>query len=101
MNRLIQQHLFRAQNRMKMQADKNRSERSFAVGDSMYLKLQQYVQSLLAPRDNQKLAFKYFSPFSIIGKVGHVAYRLLLPQSTAIHDVFHVSQLKKALSADT
>jgi len=101
MNRLIQQHLFRAQNRMKMQADKKRSERSFAVGDSVYLKLQPYVQSSLAPRAHQKLAFKYFGPFSIIGKVGPVAYRLLLPQSAAIHDVFHVSQLKKALSADT
>jgi len=66
MNRLIQQHLFRAQNRMKMQADKKRSERSFAVGDSVYLKLQPYVQSSLAPRAHQKLAFKYFGPFSII-----------------------------------
>lgn len=86
---------------MKMQADKNRSDRSFSVSDSVYLKLQPYVQSSLAPRANQKLAFKFFGPFSVIGKVGPVAYRLKLPSSSTIHDVFHVSQLKKAISADT
>jgi len=67
----------------------------------VYLKLQPYVQSSLAPRANQKLAFKFFGPFSVIGKVGPVAYRLKLPPSSTIHDVFHVSQLKKAISADT
>jgi len=58
MDSLLQQHLHRAQQRMKRQADKARSERSFHVGDSVFLKLQPYVQSSLAPRANQKLAFK-------------------------------------------
>jgi hypothetical protein len=40
MNTLIQQHLTRAQKRMKTQVDKARSERQFAVGDWVYLKLQ-------------------------------------------------------------
>jgi len=60
MNTLVQQHFSRAQKRMKSQADKHRSEREFAVGDWVYLKLQPYVQSSLAPRANQKLAFKFF-----------------------------------------
>ena len=59
----VRQHLLRAQQRMKSQADKKRSDRSFAVGDMVYLKLQPYVQSSLAPRSNQKLSFKYFSPY--------------------------------------
>jgi hypothetical protein len=52
MQSLVKQHLARAQDRMKRQADKGRSERSFQVGDSVYLKLQPYVQSSLAPRSN-------------------------------------------------
>jgi hypothetical protein len=39
MQSLIQQHLSRAQTRMKRQADKHRSERQFAIGDWVYLKL--------------------------------------------------------------
>jgi hypothetical protein len=37
LNRLIQQHLLRAQQRMKDQADKNRSERSFQEGEMVYM----------------------------------------------------------------
>lgn len=96
MNELLHQHLLRAQQRMKRQADKHRSERSFEPGDLVFLKFQPYVQSSLAPRSNQKLAFKFFGPFRVISKVGSVAYRLALPPTSSIHDVFHVSQLKKA-----
>jgi hypothetical protein len=44
MQALIRSHLIRAQTRMKSQEDKHRSERSFAVGDWAYLKLQPFVQ---------------------------------------------------------
>lgn len=101
MTDLVKQHLARAQRRMKTQADKNRSERSFEVGEMVYLKLQPYVQSSLAPRANQKLLFRFFSPFQILCKVGTVAYKLALPSSSAIHPVFHVSQLKRAVPAST
>jgi hypothetical protein len=59
------------------------------------LKLQQYVQSSLAPRANQKLSFRFFGHFQILQKVGDVAYKLALPASSLIHPVFHVSRLKK------
>jgi len=85
---------------MKKQSDQHRSERSFAEGDLVYLKLQPYVQTSLAPRSHQKLAFRFFEPFRILARVGSVAYKLDLPAHSAIHPVFHVSQLKKAVGAD-
>ena len=95
----VGQHLLRAQQRMKHQADKRRSERSFQIGDYVYLKLQPYVQSSLAPRAHQKLSFRYFGPYQVIDKIGTVAYKLKLPSSSTIHPVFHVSLLKPAPSS--
>jgi len=48
LSRLIHQQLIRAQQRMKHQADKLRSERTFSVGDRVYLRLQPYIQTSVA-----------------------------------------------------
>jgi len=83
MTQLMQQQLVRAQQRQKYQADKNRTERTFAVGDSIFLKLQPYIQQSVMPRANYKLSFRYFGPFTILEKIGAVAYRLQLPRSSS------------------
>jgi hypothetical protein len=98
---IFRQHLERAQQRMCAQADKKRMERQFSVGEQVYLKLQPYVQTSVALRSSQKLAFRFFGPFKILKRVGSVAYKLQLPDNARIHPVVHVSQLKKAVSGDT
>lgn len=82
---------------MKQQAEKKRSERVFAVGDWVFLKLQPYRQTSLAPRRSLKFSAKYYGPFQIIAKVGSAAYSLQLPPISAIHRIFHVCLLKKQL----
>ena len=45
-----------------------------------------------------KLAPRYIGPFKVLERRGEVAYQLELPESlSGVHDVFHVSQLKKCL----
>jgi hypothetical protein len=65
LTRLIQQQLQRAQQRMKAQADKNRSERSFQIGDMVYMKLQPYVQSSVVTERIRS---------SLSGIMGHSGY---------------------------
>jgi hypothetical protein len=46
----------------------------------------------------RKLASRYVGPFKIISHKGELVYQLELPpQLSDVHDVFHVSQLKKCL----
>lgn len=67
------------------------------MGDKVFIKLQPYVQSSVAKRACHKLSFKYYGPFEIRERIGQVAYRVALPETSAIHPVFHVSLLRKAL----
>jgi hypothetical protein len=58
----LKEHLCAAQNRMKLQDDKKRTDRVFQVGDMVLLKLQPYVQQSMVSRPCPKLAFKFFGP---------------------------------------
>lgn len=98
---LLHQHLSHQQQRMKAQADKKRTERHFAERDWVYLKLMPYVQKSVADQGKRKVAFRYYGPFQVLQKVGKVAYKLALPPLSQIHPVIHVSQLKKAIGANT
>lgn len=91
----IKKNLQGAQNRMVQLANKHRSERLFAKGKLVHVKLQPYRQKTLAHRQSQKPASKYYSPYKVLTRIGTVAYKLQLPDSATIHPVFHVSLLKK------
>jgi hypothetical protein len=72
-----------AQNHMKLQADQHHSERSFEVGDWVFLRLQPYKQMFLnqAKKDN-KLSPKYYGPYMVLQKIGTMAYKLELTSSS-------------------
>jgi hypothetical protein len=82
---------------MKNRADKKRTERTFIVGEEVFIKLQPYIQQSLVKRSDQKLAFRYFGPYPVSKCINPVAYEVQLPPETKIHPVFHVSQLRKVL----
>jgi hypothetical protein len=64
------------------------------VGDHVFLKVKANRSSLKLG-NYAKLAAKFCGPFEILERIGPVAYMLALPASMTVHNVFHVSLLKK------
>ena len=54
-----------------------------------------YKQTSLKRNAAEKLKTSYYGPYKVIQKIGEVAYELELPDESKIHNVFHVSCLKK------
>lgn len=70
LNHLLQEAIAQAQHRYKHNADKDRSEREFRVGEWVYLELQSYRQLSTTIRRNHKLVHKYFGPYKVMARIG-------------------------------
>jgi hypothetical protein len=70
------------------------------VGDHVYLKVKARKSSLKLG-NFAKLAPTFCGPFEILTRIGLVAYQLALPANLRIHNVFHVSLLKKYIHDPT
>jgi hypothetical protein len=92
---MIRENLNIAQSHQKSYTDKRRRDLSFEVDDFIYLKVSP-MRGTRRFKVKGKLALRYVSPFQIMNREREVAYQLeLLPQLLDVHDVLHVSQLKK------
>jgi hypothetical protein len=96
---ILNHNLQQAQQRMKKYADIKLTERQFELGHKVYLRLRPNRQMTLAHHQSLKLTPRFYGPFTIIQKVGTVAYELDLPKESRVHPVFRVSQLKLKLGS--
>ncbi|XP_021762191.1 uncharacterized protein LOC110726957 [Chenopodium quinoa] len=91
----IQAKIQAAQDRQKSYAGLKRREEEFEVGDKVLLKVSP-MKGVKRFGKKGKLKPKYIGPYEVLIRVGKVAYKLVLPMELSkVHDVFHVSQLRR------
>ncbi|KAL8102858.1 hypothetical protein AgCh_027400 [Apium graveolens] len=97
---MIRKRLIAAQDRQATYANQERKDVQFESGDKVLLKISHW-KGLTRFGKKGKLSPRYIGPFEVLRRVEKVAYELVLPpQMQHLHNVFHVSLLKK-YNADT
>ncbi|KAL0546263.1 hypothetical protein IC582_016169 [Cucumis melo] len=97
----IRARMLTAQRRQKSYSDVRRKDLEFNVGDMVFLKVAP-MKGVLRFEKKGKLSPRFVGPFEILEQIGPVAYHLALPPSfSAVHDVFHVSMLKRYVADPT
>ena len=92
---LIRGRLVAAQDRQKKYADLARKDKEYEVGDLVLLKVSPW-KGLMRFGKKGKLSPRYIGPFEILRRIGKLAYELALPPNLQqVHNVFHVSMLRK------
>ena len=98
---IIQQRLKAASDRHKSYVDLKRKDIEYEVGDKVFLKVSPWRKVLRFGKKG-KLSPRFIGPYEILERVGHVAYRLALPPKLSkLHNVFHVSMLRRYRSDES
>jgi hypothetical protein len=93
--KLIREKMKESQDRQKSYHDKRRKDLEFQEGDHVFLRVTP-VTGVGRALKSKKLTPRFIGPYQISERVGTVAYRVGLPPHLSnLHDVFHVSQLRK------
>jgi hypothetical protein len=95
--RIIRGNLRVAQTRQKSYANNRRRLLEFEEGDHVYLKVSP-LRGMRRFKVKGKLSPRYIGPLWVFRQVVEMAYQLELPDNLSyVHNVFHISQLKKCL----
>ena len=87
-----------SQQKYKKQVDRHRKSHELVEGSQVYLRIHfGRYKSLEDHTLFEKLAPRFYGPFTILRKISTVSYELKLPNNSKIHPIFHVSLLKSAL----
>jgi len=93
--KMIQEKMRVSQSTHKSYHDKRRKDIEFQVGDHVFFRVNS-ITGVGRALKCRKLTPRFVGPYEIVEKVGVVEYQIALPPSLSIlHDVFHVSQLRK------
>ncbi|KAI5417005.1 hypothetical protein KIW84_041848 [Lathyrus oleraceus] len=93
--KMIQEKMRIAQSRQKSYHDKRRKSLEFQEGEHVFLRVTP-ITGVGRTLKSKKLTPRFIGPYQILERIGEVAYRIALPPSLAnLHEVFHVSQLRR------
>ncbi|XP_070010863.1 uncharacterized protein [Nicotiana sylvestris] len=93
--KIIKDRLKISSDRQKSYADLKRCEIEHQVGDKVFLKVSPW-KKIMRFGQKGKLIPRFIGPYEILERIGPVAYKLALPPELGkIHNVFHVSMLRK------
>jgi hypothetical protein len=92
---IIREKMLTSQSKQQSYANKHRHQLEFKIGDLVYLKVLP-MKGVMRFNQKGKLSLRFVGPFEIKEVVGPVAYKVELPPAlSGIHEVFHVSTLRK------
>ncbi|XP_073137212.1 uncharacterized protein [Henckelia pumila] len=87
-----------AQSRHKSYTDHRRIDLEFMVGEHVFVRVAP-MKGVMRFGKKEKLAARFIGPFEILDRVGALAYKVALPPNLdEVHNVFHVSMLRKYVS---